>query len=87
MHANGISVDEGSLDSGFVGWVPTIIASSGLLPVERYFPGVADDPIHKVDGSLRGVVGMGLRRGDGGPVRTTVADDARPNDRKRVYHE
>ena len=85
--ANGISVDGGSLDSGFVGWVPTIIASSGLLPVERYFPGVADDPIHKVDGSLRGVVGMGLRRGDGGPVRTTVADDARPNDRKRVYHE
>ena len=85
--ANGISVDGGGPDTGFVGWVPTIIASSGLLPVERYFPGVADDPIHKVDGSLQGAVGMGLRRGDGGPVRTTVADDARPNDRKRVYHE
>ena len=51
--ANGISVDEGGLDTGFVGSVPTIVASSGLLPVERYFPGVADDPIHKVDGSLR----------------------------------
>ena len=57
--ANGISVDEGGLDTGFVGWVPTIVASSGLLPVERYFPGVADDPIHKVDGSLQAAVGMG----------------------------
>ncbi len=85
--ANGISVDGGGPDTGFVGWVPTIVVSSGLLPVERYFPGVADDPSHKVDGSLQGAIGMGLRRGDGGPVRTTVADDARPNDRKRVYHE
>ena len=83
--ANGISVDEGGLDTGFVGWVPTIVASSGLLPVERYFPGVADDPIHKVDGSLQGAVGMGSQRGDGGLVRTTVADDTRPDDRKRVY--
>ena len=56
--ANGISVDGGGSDTGFVGSVPTIVASSGLLPVERYFPGVADDPIHKVDGSLRGAVGM-----------------------------
>ena len=75
--ANGISVDEGGLDTGFVGWVPTIVASSGLLPVERYFPGVTDDPIHKVDGSLQGAVGMSSRRGDGGPIRTTVANDAR----------
>lgn len=81
VDANGISVDEGGLDTGFVGSVPTIVVSSGLLPVERYFPGVADDPIHKVDGSLRGAVGMSSRRGDGGPVRTTVADDYR----KRVY--
>ena len=83
--ASGISVDEGGSDTGFVGWVPTIVASSGLLPVKRYFPGVADDPIHKVDGSLQGAVGMSSRRGDGGLVRTTVADDARPNDRKLVY--
>ena len=83
--ANGISIDEGGLDAGFVGWVPTIVASSGLLPVERYFPGVADDPIHKVDGSLRAAVGMDLRRGNGGPVRTTVANDTRPNDKKRIY--
>ena len=81
VDANGISVDEGGLDTGFVGSVPTIVASSGLLPVERYFPGVADDPIHKVDGSLQAAVGMGPQRGDGGPVRTTVADDYR----KRVY--
>ena len=83
--ANGISVDEGGWDTGFVGLVPTIVVSSGLLSVERYFPGVADDPSHKVDGSLQGAVGMGPRRGDGGPVRTTVADDTRPNDRKCVY--
>ena len=81
VDANGISVDEGGLDTGFVGSVPTIVVSSGLLPVERYFPGVADDPIHKVDGSLRGAAGMSSRRGDGGSVRTTVADDYR----KRVY--
>ena len=56
--ANGVSVDEGGLDTGFVGWVPTVVSSSGLLPVERYFPGVADDPIHKVNGSLRGAVGL-----------------------------
>ncbi len=81
VDANGISVDEGGLDTGFVGSVPTIVVSSGLLPVERYFPGVADDPIHKVDGSIRGAVGMSSRRGDGGSVRTTVADDYG----KRVY--
>ena len=81
VDANGISVDEGGLDTGFVGWVPTIVASSGSLPVERYFPGVADDPIHKVDGSLRGAVGMSSRRGD----RGSVANDARSNDRKRIY--
>ena len=80
--ANGISVDEGGLDTGFVGSVPTIVASSGLLPVERYFPGVADDPIHKVDGSLQGAIGMSSQRGDRGSVR---ANDARPNDGKRVY--
>jgi len=83
--ANGISVAEGGLDTGFVGWMPTIVASSGSLPVERYFPGVADDLVHKVDGSLQSAVGMGLQRGDGGLVRTTVANDARPDDRKRVY--
>ena len=50
--ANGISVDEGGPDTGFVGWVPTLVASFGLLPVDRYYPGVADDSSHKVDGSL-----------------------------------
>ena len=49
---NGISVDEGGPDTGFVGWVPTLVASLGLLPVDRYYPGVADDPSHKVDGSV-----------------------------------
>ncbi len=50
--ANGLSVDEGGPDTGFVGWVPTLVASLGLLPVDRYYPGVADDPSHKVDGSV-----------------------------------
>ena len=58
VDANGISVDEGGPDTGFVGSVPTIVASADWSPVERYFPGVADDPSHKVDGSLQGAVGM-----------------------------
>ena len=77
VDANGISVDEGGTDTGFVGSVPTIVASSDWSPVERYFPGVADDPIHKVDGSLQGAIGMSSRRGDGSPIRTTAANDAR----------
>ncbi len=77
VDANGISIDEGGTDTGFVGSVPTIVASSDWSPVERYFPGVADDPIHKVDGSLQGAVGMSSRRGDGGLIRTTAANDAR----------
>ncbi len=50
--ANGISVDEGGPDTGFVGRVPTLVASLGLWPVDRYYPGVADDPGHKVDGAV-----------------------------------
>ncbi len=68
VDANGISVDEGGMDAGFVGSVPTIVVSSGLLPVERYFPGVADDPIHKVDGSLQAAIGMSSRRGLARPL-------------------
>ena len=51
--ANGISVDAGGPDTGYSRWVPTIVASLGLLPVDRYFPGRADDGNHKVDGSLQ----------------------------------
>ena len=50
--ANGISVEEGGPDTGFVGWVPTLVASLGLWPVDPYYPGMADDPGHKVDGSV-----------------------------------
>ncbi len=50
--ANGISVDAGGPDSGFSGFVPTLVASLGLLPVDRYYPGLADDRSHKVDGSF-----------------------------------
>ena len=49
---NGISVDAGGPDAGFGGTVPTIVASLGLLPVDRYFPGVVNHGNHKVDGSL-----------------------------------
>ena len=51
--ADGISVDAGGPDTGYSRWVPTIVASPGLLPVDRYFPGRADDGNHKVDGSLQ----------------------------------
>ena len=50
--ANGISVDEGGPNAGFVGFVPTLVASLGLYPVDRYYPGVADDSGHKVDGAV-----------------------------------
>ena len=51
--ANGISVDAGGADTGFVGPLPTTAPSFGLLPVDRYFPGVKDSRKHKVDGSLQ----------------------------------
>ena len=49
---DGISVDVGGPNSGFGGTVPTIVASFGLLPVIDYYPGLADDHHHRVDGSL-----------------------------------
>ena len=50
--ANGISVDEGGPQTGFVGPVPTLVGTFGLWPVDRHYPGVTDDPGHKVDGAL-----------------------------------
>ena len=49
---DGISVDVGGPNSGFGGTVPTIVASFGLLPVIDYYPGLADDHHHRVDGSF-----------------------------------
>ena len=49
---DGISVDVGGPNSGFGGAVPTIVASLGLLPVIDYYPGLADNHHHKVDGSF-----------------------------------
>ena len=49
---DGISVDAGGPNSGFGGAVPTIVASFGLLPVIDYYPGLADDHHHRVDGSF-----------------------------------
>ncbi len=74
--ANGISVDEGGPDTGFVGFVPTLVASLGLWPVDRYYPGVVDDPGHKVDGSINCTV---LEDGSvhcvpGSTARLSVAD-------------
>ena len=78
--ANGISVDEGGPDAGFVGFVPTLVASLGLWPVDRYYPGVADDSGHKEDGSVNcyrpgGRVGPLRRRKGGGAVGWGCADD------------
>ena len=53
IDADGISVDAGGADTGYSGWVPTIVYSLGLLPVDRHFPGVTNAGNHKVDGSLR----------------------------------
>ena len=50
---DGISVDAGSADTGYSGWVPTLVLSFGVLPVDRHFPGIEDDGRHKADGSFR----------------------------------
>ena len=52
VDTDGISVDAGSSDTGYSGWVPTLVHSFGLLPVDRYFPGLAEQGRHKVDGSF-----------------------------------
>ena len=52
VDTSGISVDAGGSDTGYSGWVPTSVHSFGVLPVDRYFPGLADDSRHKVDGSF-----------------------------------
>ncbi len=74
---NGISVDEGGPDSGFIGPVPMLVGSLGLLPVDRYYPGVADDPGHKVDGLLNCIFledGSPDCNPPGTPVVLSVAD-------------
>ena len=58
---DGISVDVGGPNSGFGGTVPTIVASFGLLPVIDYYPGLADDHHHRVDGSFHVHDVAGLR--------------------------
>ena len=47
--ATGISVDA----SGLGGTLPTVVSTFGTVSVIRYYPGLADDPDHKVDGSLQ----------------------------------
>ena len=84
--ANGISVDEGGPDTGFVGPVPTLVATFGLWPVDRHYPGVADDLGHKVDGafnctvqedgSLDCTVGSGAALSVADARTTEVADAA-----------
>ena len=59
VDTNGVSVDAGGADTGYSGSVPTLVYSLGLLPVDRYFPGVPDHGSHKVDGSFR-VTGMNI---------------------------
>ena len=52
VDTDGIGVDAGGSNTGYSGWVPTLVFSLGLLPVDRYFPGVPDHGSHKVDGSF-----------------------------------
>ena len=53
IDATGISVDEGGPDTGLGGPLPTVVSSFGMVPVIRYYPGLADDPGHRVDGSFQ----------------------------------
>ena len=85
VDTNGISVDAGSSNTGYSGWVPTLVHSLGLLPVDRYFPGVPDHGRHKVDGSFH-VTGVeitsttahadGYRLGEDIEVTLTFSVDA-----------
>ena len=52
LDSDGISVDAGSATAGYSGWVPTLVHSLGLLPVDRHYPGLSDHERHKVDGSF-----------------------------------
>ena len=52
VDTDGISVDAGGPNSGFVGTVPTIVASFGLLPVHDSYPGLADDSRHLAFGEF-----------------------------------
>ena len=53
VDATGISVDQGGPDTGLGGTLPTVVASFGAERVIRYYPGLADDPAHRVDGSFQ----------------------------------
>ena len=85
VDTDGISVDAGGADTGYSGWVPTLVYSLGLLPVDRYFPGLSDQSSHKVDGSFQ-ITGMavtsapahadGYRFGEDIEVTLTFSADA-----------
>ena len=53
VDATGISVDEGGPDTGLGGPLPTVVSSFGTVAVSRHYPGLADDPGHRVDGSFQ----------------------------------
>ncbi len=50
--ADGIGVDAGGPGSGFGGTLPVTGPELGSVPVERAYPGVAEDAGHKVDRAL-----------------------------------
>ena len=82
---DGIAVNAGGADSGYVGSVPTLVWSFGQVPVERHYPGLPDQGGHRVDGSFR-VTGLditstpahpdGYRLGEDIEVTLTFSTDA-----------
>ena len=85
LDTDGIGVDAGGANAGYGGWVPTLVYSFGLLPVDRHFPGLSDDGRHKVDGAFE-VTGVhvtsapahpgGYRLGEDIEVTLTFSADA-----------
>ena len=85
MDTDGVAVDAGTSTTGYSGRVPRLLYSLGTLPVDRHFPGLADDARHKVDGSFK-VTGVhitstpahsgGYRLGEDIEVTLTFSADA-----------
>lgn len=93
VDSNGISIEAGGEDTGYSGWVPRIVYSLGILPVDRHFPGITNAGRHKVDGSLRvtdvaitsaPIDGHGYRLGDDIDVTLTFSSEAYVSDEHSV---
>ena len=78
--ADGISVDIGGPDSGFAGPLPTTAPELGSIPVRRVYPGIPDNPEHKVEPAIEAAfAATSLTASEGGAAASlTVTLDPAP---------